>query len=431
MQCDRCGVTSPLDACFQRTPKSFHTGFRTLCPACAQRQRDTNFRTSLASIVIFGLLCLLPSSSSGGRWVTNLLLLTVFEYLSIIPHELGHAIAARLAKMEVFRITFGRGRQLAHWYFRGIVIEWRALPASGSVVSASLDLRAWRLRRLVVVSGGPIANLLLCWAAIEAGGGWSKVIAVDWTRHLAPWLMLATANAVLFVASLARRQVRIGDRLIPSDGRTIARLLFRPLPDDAEKRRNYLLAGAQALNAVGKYEALKEFVLAGREYLPPFEFNLWLGIASAGMGDFTAARSSSVTLLEAHGEPSATRASLLNAVAWYDLMEGKTEFLPEADRFSDEAYALAPWQCAIQSTRGWALTEQGKFDEGMPLLKQSLKSALDHRDQATIHCTLAIAESKRSDFDSANAHIRLAQRFDPNCDLLERARRACNPCVAI
>ncbi|HEY2587872.1 MAG TPA: site-2 protease family protein [Tepidisphaeraceae bacterium] len=392
-----------------------------LCPECLRRRKEAAFRKGFAVWFLAGVASLLAAEGKSMRWPANLLLWVMFEYVCIVPHELAHAAAALLARMEVFQITFGTGRRWGHLCVWGMLIECRALPVCGSVSCAGLSMRAWRLRRLAVVAAGPMSNVALCLVAVWVAGGWRRLVAVDWSEHIAPWLMLALANAMLVLGPLLRR--RAGIPGIPTDGVQFYRLLFRPLPSESQRRLSYFVSKAHALLNARAYEQLDALVLRFHDELSPSQFLHWRGIAEAELGNFDAAKASLIKLLELHFAPGVERAISLNAIAWNDLVIGASDLLPEADRFSAEAYSLMPWNAAVQSTRGWALVELGDLLAGMPLLRESLRGVAYNHDRASVLCTLAIAEGRRGRRRYASELLRQARRLDARCALLARAER--------
>lgn len=379
------------------------------------------FRSSFAVLLVVGVVSLLAATGKGMRWPTNLLLFVIFEYVSIVPHELAHAAGAMLTGMDLFRIRFGTGRRWGHLSVAETLIEFRALPVCGSVSAASLNMRNWRFRRIVFVAAGPASNVALCLGAVCMAGGWQRLLAVDWTEHVAPWLMFALANAVLALSSLLRR--RRGIQGIPSDGVALFRLLFKPLRSLTQRQLSYFIAKAEAMLTARRYEQLDTLVSDFRYVLSSLDFLQWRGMVDAERGHYDTARAGLLDALAQHPRPGVGRANALNAIAWYDLINGASELLLDADNFSAEAYSLVPWDHAIQSTRGWALVEAGDIDAGTAMLRRSLRGAVYKHDRATILCTLTIAEARRGRRRRAVELLQRARRMDGRCALLARAQR--------
>jgi tetratricopeptide (TPR) repeat protein len=417
MRCENCGVTSPLESCFVLRRKSFRTRLYFICPACDDRRSDNLTRTKLALLILIGLGGLIMPD----RLIENLSLLLIFEYISIFPHELGHVVGACVANMEVFNITFGRGRVVFDCRVRGTLIEFRGLPVVGAVTCSSLNPVFWRVRRLLVVAGGPIANVLVIALAIRYTGGWKGATATDLSRHVSPAIALAGGNAFLLIGALLGRKVRLGHNDIDSDGRKIRRLLLGPIDGISERRVQYFLANASRLEADSEYKRLAQALEAWRAELPAPVYGFLMGVALSGLGEHQKANAMLRSMLEKHPEPSETRANFLNALAWGHLLIGTSDDFAEAERLSAQAYALLPWSYAVLSTRGWALAETGRPSEGVPLLRRSLDGPLSKRDRATVLCTMAIAEARLERPARARRYLAQASRTDRNCELLARA----------
>jgi hypothetical protein len=76
----------------------------------------------------------------------------------------------------------------------------------------------------------------------------------------------------------------------------------------------------------------------------------------------------------------------------------------------------------FKGTRGVILTEMGKFDEGINLLKQAMEENESPRHKASEAAHIAIAEIRRGNHECARQYIDVALQFDANCSLIERAR---------
>jgi tetratricopeptide (TPR) repeat protein len=113
---------------------------------------------------------------------------------------------------------------------------------------------------------------------------------------------------------------------------------------------------------------------------------------------------------------------LLNNIAYADALVGGPELLAEADRYSAEAMKTLSWVPSIKGTRGTVLSELGKLDEAVPLLREVMLTHDDPHNRAQNACLLAIAEARRGDLVAARRYLEEARKFDPKCFLLERAQ---------
>ncbi|MDP9175824.1 MAG: hypothetical protein M3O30_18445 [Planctomycetota bacterium] len=432
-RCRSCGVESPLRKLFYWRRTRFNTGWDFFCPACIQKERDF-FALLPLGLALFILILLGPfwyrylitsnhPSHWDGSFLANCCMLVIFLHLSIIPHELGHAAGALLVRMEVWCICFGRGFLLGKWHIGGIAIELRSIPRVGSVQGATLEIPCLRWRALVKTAAGPLANLALAFALVTIAGGLNRLNNFEVLHETSPFLAFALANVIVMMHSLFGNSLRTADGLVLSDGRQILALLFSPLLPPQTQRLQYYQQRAQRLIFDHSNPAALEVVRKGLAEFPSDPtLKLQLPIAQMCARDYEGSRTSLAALLLEFTEQDLTRAGLTNSLAWADLILDHPEFLNEADAASAEAYLLLPWNAAIQSTRGSVLIERGNLPAGIKLLEQSLRGVQSYADQAAVLCGLAVAESRLGNPAMAKSHLSKAQRLDPNCELLPRAR---------
>src|SRR6267142_4659131 len=102
----------------------------------------------------------------------SILFLVVVQWLLTVPHELGHAIAARLLGYEHIRILIGAGKTLVSFELAGFYWVINAIPFGGlTIANAPAKPRRWK--EFILVSAGLAVNAALAlaaWFYIGPGG---------------------------------------------------------------------------------------------------------------------------------------------------------------------------------------------------------------------------------------------------------------------
>jgi len=433
MRCDACGVESPLEAMFVRQRKSFRRGVHSLCPRCAKAGEDT---VAALILILPGILLVLAflgwltqtqnryggisaHRQFDGEWPVAcwVALICLFQALCVVPHELAHAAAGWLLGFDVWCISLGCGRLIARRQIRGVIVEIRAIPASGFVAIGNEDVEGHRWGKIISVSAGPMANLLIALAAVTMAYH-TRFSAQFWL-----WSALAVANILILVeGSLWPRKFTHSRGATQSDGRQLLELLFRRQPSTEARRLAYLHAKAYSLLMRQRYADAMELCFQSRLAFPgDYNFRAIFALSQLARRNYFAARQGLLELLREQPQKNALFARLASAMAWADLMIGYPQLVEEAKILTTEAYALTPWIPSIQGTRGLLLLETGEIDAGIALLKNAMKNAKNREDKATVLCALSIAHTSRGELAAARSLVGKASQLCPGYELLSRA----------
>jgi len=177
VKCDKCGVTAEFEEAFIKRRQSFRRSSRMWCPSCWQRKQRLSLLwtyASYAAVALLGFLLYLRDPAHWfGPFLIQLLVLQVCVLLTIIPHELGHAWAARLLGWRVFRIVVGVGKTFAKTRLAGFEFEWKPLLVGGVTLTAPVQLGWFRTKLFLLVLAGLAVNAFLA-AAMLAFYPWNE-----------------------------------------------------------------------------------------------------------------------------------------------------------------------------------------------------------------------------------------------------------------
>ena len=249
LQCDICGIAPLDDQTFAKERLPFRRA-KTYCPACHQRFYNRLY----GGVAIFVLLALILTLAD--RWqradpfsLSTLpfgLLLIVLQYLLVIPHELGHAIAARLGGFSDIRILLGSGKSLFHFKALGFTWFINVVPAGG-LTWAHPPANAARRHHIVFTASGLLVNAVLLLIGLtlphilDLSSSGNLLRALNW------------ANAIVIIENLLPYYARTPFGMIPNDGKALCELIFRwgkPAPPACRVSRTAIWAG-RLLKGVG------------------------------------------------------------------------------------------------------------------------------------------------------------------------------------
>jgi Peptidase family M50 len=232
--CSVCGARAEGGTIFREERKSFGVNSIYYCPACwdqrERRQRVALIVTlAILGVVVAGVAIFATDSVGRLGWIfVNLALVALFEIGLVLPHELGHAVAARLVGWRLLKIVVGLGPRVFEMRVAGLPIEWRAIPIGGWTL-ASRTSRESGLRDLLFVLGGPCVNVCL-FALLLFCAEPRQLFTPDFELGLRPLTALALSNAAVLLINLLPHSTSIeagGDRRkVASDGLQLLRILL-------------------------------------------------------------------------------------------------------------------------------------------------------------------------------------------------------------
>jgi tetratricopeptide (TPR) repeat protein len=422
--CVRCGTGSEVGEGYRKVKGALR------CPPCSQQRLIKIGLWSWALIPVmvaagFLFIRLVPRDAIGWLYL-NLSLFVIFEALLILPHEVGHALAARAVGFRVFRIMVGAGHISLKKWVGGTLLDFRPLPVGGATLVGPGSPGQLGAKLFLIFLAGPLVNGLLVAVALL----WTTPKDLSPAKcgsSMQPMFDFIAANALLIIINLIPRKVRTPQGDVDSDGLGLLRAFAIP-----QERREEMLSSTFALEGwvcleQSRYtEALAWYEKGLKEHPASAVLRNDRAVALFNLRRFEEAREAFLDLLRNPALKPVVRAFALNNVAAADiyLLPARSDLLEEADRYSGEALRKMGWMAIFQGTRGAVLIELGRVDEGLALARKAFEGSETARVRAIVACTLAIGLHAKGKNDEAKEQLAIARGLNPQCLLLPRAEQA-------
>jgi tetratricopeptide (TPR) repeat protein len=423
--CDQCGLSSLLEDAFH--PRRRRRRQLQLCPACFGEEARRSGSASLiiaafAVTLAIATTAALRGASNAGWVLVNFALLAVILWLITMVHEAGHAIAARLMGLDVYRIVLGLGRPLGTVVIAGVPVDMNVVPTGGLTYADIRDEPRARLKRIVIIAAGPLVDATILWAAIRFGS--DAAVVEQFTGGPAPMRMLILACAGSLLGNVLPLRALAHPSATANDGAQLAHLLLmRPFPAgelerlSAIQRAQFLVDHAQNTDA----EAFT------RSALDRYPRDRYLLVAlSAALLNQHRWREGRDMLLEVLQQPDLEKrvqAVVSNNLAWADLHLSDPALIDEARAHAATAHGLLPWQAFVASTYGCVEALHGDPEAALAALRRSIAAQRRKRTRASALSAMAVAYARRGNHQESQEALARAAAVDSNCPLLQIATR--------
>lgn len=411
-KCSICGIESRpgvdlhIDRRFGRKP-------RTYCQPCWDEQARKVFgrRSLFELLAAMAILTVYFGPGTAMRAATMFLWAAVAFVLSIVIHELGHALAAWVLGLRVFRICIGSGKPLLSASIGALALEWRALPLSGLTMVAPTSTHGLYPKQAFVLFCGPLFNVL--------AAGLPFLLLPAYRVLQTPFLaVMVFFNGLAFLFALIPRRVKTLQGIAISDGLALFQLKSQPQfrPENALAAR--YSSEAERLRQLGRCDEARTWLEKGSLLFPG---NAIIADSNALImmdeGRYEDARDLLTRVLSDECLEPILRPGIANNLAWTNILCGRPELMEEVISLAEEAYQASPLMPSVMGTQGLALVLKGEIVDGLNLLSRALRLESRPRERASIACSMAYGERLRGYDGRSRRFLEQAQRLNPQCPL--------------
>jgi hypothetical protein len=412
--CTRCGCESTLPNLFLKS------WIKRYCPACAVKIEIRNTKILfgfLGALILFDMLRngMDYGFTSWEAWSTISIIL--ISTLSLIGHELSHALSARLLGGCVFGLHFGIGRQIMRRWIKKLYLGISLFPVSGLCYAGFPTTKWLRLRYLIYVSAGLLFHLSIIFITFILIG-----ITGNQYPFLVPTFLL---NGLMFIFNALPRTVTTVAGKTGSDGKRIWELITGKL-SLKELQQTYYRLGASFAYQQEQIGEASQFIREGLALFPGDDFleNLRVFFLLKEGDKLEEAYTAWKTVVESKAIDAAhvlQQAVYYNNYAWTTLMHFPTsDSLQIAHRYAEKAYAMAPWVPFIKGTLAAVYVEQGQYEKGtqwaLSVAKEVEEDTSPGRDEhiAANLATAALGSFRMGDQETAVCYLRQALTLAPD-----------------
>ena len=227
--CDNCGIKALDNESFAEERFSFRSA-RKYCPACYARLYQ---RVHIVFFIVFFLFASVPILLAFYRGdpvlegrVVLFGLAFLLQYLLVIPHELGHAFAARAFGFSQIRIVIGVGKPFFHFQFLGFQWLLNSIPFGGLTYARPNQQTLTRAKWILFASGGLIVNglsALVAWLFLPGG------IFIDGQStpsDAVPLKVFFWSNLFVLIENLVPLTIQTGFGRLSTDGKLLFDAFF-------------------------------------------------------------------------------------------------------------------------------------------------------------------------------------------------------------
>lgn len=395
-----------------------------MCPRCAQRKRarDTYRTWAWACAALF----LIPAAVWVGILPRNLWMtmgwggVMLSMYVSVLPHEFGHALMARAVGYRPLAIVWGGFPPLIDRKIFGIRTMIGLAPESGFACFEPVGDRWARLKMFAITAAGPLTNAAIAVLSFVAA------IAIDesFTRSIPKFTLLVfgVANAWLALGNLWPTTVSTAAGNVPSDGsRLLSYLGGKPI-DHAMHRA---AASQMRLFFLFRDEAYDQVLAEADAAEASFGPAPWIQVGrSAALCNLHRPGEAREMLLGALELPEMRSDAMAlafaeNNLAWANFVIDDPAHDADSLERTSRSMALLPWLAPVVITRCSVLASRGvpgsaRVAEAQALLSRVHELELNKAARIGIAIVEGLLAAANGDGGEARRRLEAARRIgDP------------------
>jgi tetratricopeptide (TPR) repeat protein len=188
----------------------------------------------------------------------NIVIFHFLNTMSIVLHELGHAIAGICMGMEVVEITIGYGKNIYEFQLFDISWKIKQVPVCGAAYILGKSSYLYRSREFIISLAGPLTNLMLILLVLQFPKQFITFNSPDF--YLFPGIILGFVNVSMFFGNLYPRYVNINGTQVPNDSLRMMKLPFLSAREVAGEISSSWLFDGYKLESIGNYQkAIESF----------------------------------------------------------------------------------------------------------------------------------------------------------------------------
>lgn len=282
----------------------------------------------------------------------------IWFYFSIIAHEFGHLIAARIVGFNPYFVIIGVGKKLLSYKLFDTIVEFRTIPAGGITYISNLAQSWIRPKLILMYLGGPLANLFLFLILSSICNVYTKHGNLAYLNNIGIVYYLANIEFIIFICNLIPIESSGYGRKLASDGKQVINTLF-----------NSKFKTIQKLMGLDRYTS-KQDKFTNTIFNNSIEtlHQLFKADALLNQQKFDDAIEILETILDSASCSTREKVYILDLLTSIIINYGETKYLRKADKWSLQALKIAGDIKTVQGTRGAILIELGRYNEGKEIL---------------------------------------------------------------